>query len=351
MMLFRKLVIFIIIFILLINCSGQKISSDLTEIHGSTMGTTYMVKIVKNDELNSIRTNEQTITAEIEILLKIVNQRMSTWIKNSEISLFNQYGETGWFEVSADTAAVIAESLRVSEISKGAFDITVGSLINLWGFGPGVKERQIPDEKQIKNLMEKIGYQKLSVRQLPPSVKKEDPGISCDFSAIAKGFGVDKVAEYLDSKGFKNYLVEIGGEIKTKGKNHKGKIWRVGIAAPDGSPSYKKVLLLKNTSMATSGDYHNYFEKDGIRYSHTIDPTTGRPITHKLVSVTVIHTSCMKADALATAINVMGPEKGYKLAVKEKFPVYMITREKNIFIEKMTPQFMEILAKNQKTRR
>ena len=320
----------------------------MIEIHGRTMGTTYMVKAVKTTDSKAATTDERSkqIKAEIENLLKIVNRQMSTWLKDSEISRFNRYGETQWFEVSSDTVRVIAEALRVSEISDGAFDITVGPLINLWGFGPAKQEKQIPAEAQLKELMAKIGFRKLSVRQLPPAVKKEEPGIYCDLSAIAKGFAVDKVAEYLDARGFLNYLVEIGGEVRARGFNHNKQIWRIGIETPDSkSRSLQKIVLLKNVSMATSGDYHNYFEKDGTRYSHTIDPTTGRPITHKLASVSVIHESCMTADAMATAIDVLGPVKGYELALQENLAIFMIVREKEGFVEKMTPRFKKILRR------
>ncbi|MCP5103708.1 MAG: FAD:protein FMN transferase [bacterium] len=304
------------------------------------MGTTYMIKLVKGGD-----TDAQKLQADIDVLLKRVNQQMSTWLKDSEISRFNQYSETGWFDVSADTAVVFSEALNISELSGGAFDITVGPLINLWGFGPGNKKRQVPGEEQIKEIMAGIGYQKLSVRQSPPALKKEEPALYCSLAAIAKGFGVDKTAEYLDSKGFIHYLVEIGGEVRARGFRPGGKPWRIGIAVPDGSQSYQKIVLLKNISMATSGDYHNYFEKDGVRYSHTIDPVTGWPITHKLASVTVLHESCMRADALATAINVLGPEKGYELAIKKNLPVFLIVKGANGFLEKMTTRFEEMVKR------
>jgi thiamine biosynthesis lipoprotein len=313
------------------------------------MGTTYMVKIVKpGDEKFSSRDElNKKLTADIEKLLKKVNQQMSTWIEDSETSRFNRYNESQWFEVSSDTALVISEAIRVSKESGGAFDITVGPLINLWGFGPDGTVKQIPGEGQIKKVMGEIGYEKLSVRLSPPALKKEEPGIYCDLSAIAKGFGVDQLAEYLDSRGFSHYLVEIGGEVRAKGLNHKNQIWRVAIASPDplgGSP-YQKIIRLKDASMATSGDYFNYFEKDGVRYSHTIDPTTGKPITHKLASVTVIHRSCMTADAMATAINVLGPEKGYQLAIKENLAVFMIVRGTKGFLENMTSRFEEMMKR------
>jgi thiamine biosynthesis lipoprotein len=332
------------------NCTDREQKpANLMEIHGSTMGTTYMVKIVKpEDEKFSSRDElRKRVTVDIENLLRKVNQQMSTWIEDSEISRFNRYKGSQWFEVSADTALVIGEALRVSKESNGAFDITVGPLINLWGFGPDGTVKQIPGEEQIKKVMVEIGYEKLSVRFSSPAIKKEEPGIYCDLSAIAKGFGVDQMAEYLDSRGFSHYLVEIGGEVRAKGFNHKNQIWRVAISSPDplgGSP-YQKIIRLKNASMATSGDYFNYFERDGVRYSHTIDPTTGKPIIHKLASVTVIHESCMTADAMATAINVLGPEKGYQLAIKENLAVFMIVRGRDGFLENMTSPFEKMMKR------
>ncbi|NIM16194.1 MAG: FAD:protein FMN transferase ApbE, partial [Candidatus Aminicenantes bacterium] len=177
-----------------------------------------MVKTLKKPEDLEFTTSELTLKLSKDIgeILTTVNQQMSTWVKDSEISRFNRFQETGWFDVSSDTALVFTEALRVSELSNGAFDITVGPLVNLWGFGPAKTDRQIPGDDQIKKVMAKTGYQKLSVRpsSSPPAIKKEIPGIQCDLSAIAKGFGVDKAAEYLESKGYMNYLVEIGGEVR-----------------------------------------------------------------------------------------------------------------------------------------
>ncbi len=305
------------------------------------MGTTYMVKFAPGDKLAStdMNTLKRDTTADIEKVLKAVNMQMSTYINESEISRFNRHDQMDWFAVSPDTAQVVAESLKISEASGGAFDVTVGPLINLWGFGADGTPQKIPSENEIRDVMKRTGYKGISVRLSPPALKKENPEIYCDLSAIAKGFGVDKVVQYLDSKGFPAYLVEIGGEVRAKGKRDGTNPWRVGIASPDGGSALQRVLKLENHSMATSGDYFNYFEKDGVRYSHTIDPTTGRPITHKLASVTVIHPSCMTADAYATAIDVMGPDKGYELAVKARLPVFMIIRSGDKFVIKMTAEF------------
>ncbi len=316
-------------------------SGDLLVISGSTMGTTFTVKIVKNNflKLGDVTGKIKIIKDSIEELLGNVNRQMSTYIPDSEISLFNLSGKDSWFSVSHETAYVLSNALRISKVTNGTFDITVGPLINLWGFGPGNKPKRIPGEDEIENAKKKTGYFKLSVRIEPPEVKKSDPEIYCDLSAIAKGYGVDKVASFLDSEGFYNYMVEIGGEISVRGKNGKGEEWRLGVLSPDGSESINSIISIGDLAMATSGDYHNYFEEDGVRYSHTIDPETGRPIIHKLVSVSVVHKSCMEADALATAIDVMGPQKGYEFALSHSLPVYMIIREGKVYKEKMTPEF------------
>ncbi len=329
---------------LFFHCSGERGSLKLLQLHGRTMGTYYNVKVVIDDG-SSLNLEEvhRALTVDLENILDKVNQQMSTWLMDSEISRFNRYTETDWFEVSTDTAMVISEALRISHLSGGAFDITVAPLINLWGFGPSRTERTIPDIGRIKAVKSRCGFSKLSFRQLPPALKKNIPRLNCNLAAIAKGFGVDKVARHLEEKKYKHYMVEIGGEVRVRGRNDKNRTWKIGIARPDTSSALQKAVLLKDASMATSGDYRNYFEKEGVRYSHTIDPTTGMPITHTLASVTVIHASCMTADAFATAINVMGPGKGYDLAVKENLAVFMIIREKDRFVEKMSPRFRKLL--------
>lgn len=305
------------------------------------MGTTYTVKIVRNNFLllGNVSEKVKKLTDGINNVLKDVNNKMSTYIKDSEISKFNSWKGEEWYDVSPDTLYVLKHSLEISRISGGSFDITVGPLVELWGFGSEFKPQKIPSQEQIQIMKKKTGYKNLTIRENPPALKKNIPHISCDLSAIAKGFGVDKVAMFLDSEGFYNYLVEIGGEIRVRGKNDAGTSWKLGILSPDRSGNIKQVIELSDESMATSGDYFNYFEEDGKRYSHTIDPLTGYPVTHKLVSVTVIHNDCMNADALATAINVLGPEKGFDLAVKEGLAAYFIIKNEKGFFEKKTPSF------------
>lgn len=312
---------------------------SMITISGPTMGTTFQVKIVQSE----ITPDTGVLIREVSARLEEVNRQMSTYQDNSEITQFNRSRTTDWFGVSSDFAYVLHIAREISTWSDGAFDVTIGPLVNLWGFGPNAIPDRVPSPDSIDATQTLVGYEKIRVDLSAPAIKKESPEIYCDLSAIAKGFGVDRIASYLDSLGVNRYFIEIGGELRTKGHNHLRQLWRIGIASPAGQGELQKALALHNMSMATSGDYHNYFERDGVRYSHTIDPRTGRPITHALASVTVLHKSCAYADGLATAINVMGPEKGFAFAKKRNLAVFMIVRRGDGFVEKMTPGFEKMV--------
>lgn len=311
----------------------------MVTISGPTMGTTFQVKIVQSE----ITLSADVLDREINARLTEVNRQMSTYQDNSEITQFNRSRSTDWFGVSSDFAYVLHIAHEISTWSDGAFDVTIGPLVNLWGFGPNAIPERVPSPDSIDATKTLVGYEKIRADLSAPAIKKELPGIYCDLSAIAKGFGVDRIASYLDSLGVNRYFIEIGGELRTKGHNHLRQLWRIGIASPAGQGELQKALALHNMSMATSGDYHNYFERDGVRYSHTIDPRTGRPITHALASVTVLHKSCAYADGLATAINVMGPETGFAFAQKRNLAVFMIVRQGDEFVEKMTSNFKKMI--------
>jgi len=332
----KKISIFFII-IFLSSCTTVKKKNEDFSFAGTTMGTTYSIKIV-TDKVNI----SDNLDENIDSILVEVNQQMSTYIPNSELSIFNSSLDTNWFTTSKELVQLFNESIEISKLTDNAFDITVGNLVNLWGFGPSENENIIPSEEEITNLRKNIGVDKLQVDFENLGIKKLNPTLYCDLSAIAKGYGVDKLAEYFTTLNINNFMIEVGGEIRTAGKNVKGEDWRIGISSPNNS-NLQSIIGLSNSSMATSGDYLNYFEQDGIRYSHTIDSRTGKPITHKLASVTVVHSDCRYADAIATAINVMGPTDGYNFALKEKLPIFMIVREENNFVEKMTPQFSKFI--------
>jgi len=286
-------------------------------ITGKTMGTQYHITLASLPD----KLNVATIKSEIKDLLKKINQQMSTYIADSEISRFNQYSKTDWFPVSEDLTFVVSAAQHVSQQTQGAFDITVAPLVDLWGFGTKTIFK-IPNDTQINTILNNVGYQQLNVSINPPALQKKNKHLRIDLSAIAKGFAVDKVAELLEIKGIKNYLVEIGGEIHIHGMSKPNTPWQVGIESPNSNGSKtKQGLLLSNIALATSGNYRNYFIKDGTRYSHTINPLTGRPITHNLASITVLHQSSMMADAYATALTVMGDDKGKIFA--KKLPLYV----------------------------
>jgi FAD:protein FMN transferase len=316
-------------------------------VSGPAMGTSFSIQVVLGRKISSIRydTIQEKLSRDIGRIIDGIVERMSVRSPASEIYRFNHFQGNGWFPVSADTARVVSHALKISERSGGAFDITMGPLIAIWGFGPEKKIGIIPADGEIEKALQLVGYRNLRVRIFPPALKKENPGICCDLSAIAKGYAVDRVAEYLESAGYRRYLVEIGGEIRSRGKNHLRQAWTIGIETPDsdGMDILKAVRLRKN-AVATSGDTHIYFENEGQRYAHTIDPATGRPLSGNLASVTVIDSSCMQADALATAILVLGPEKGYKFAVKSKRPAFLIIRREEGLSEIMTPSFRRYLA-------
>ena len=328
---------FLLLSITLLSCSKNEV---LHSISGSTMGTTYSVKFTDEAAYSEAKLN--LIKSEIDSILFDINQQMSTYIPDSEISQFNNFNDTSWFKVSPDFAKVVQKSIEIGKATNGALDITVGPLVNLWGFGSVDRERKIPSEEEINLLVKEIGLTNIEVDQTNSALKKQRPNLIIDLSATAKGYGVDKVFGYLKLSGFTDFMVEIGGEVRAIGKNHKDESWKIGIANPESPTKPQHVLEIEEGAVATSGDYWNYFEVDGVRYSHTIDPRSGRPITHKLASVTVFAETCLKADGLATAINVMGPEEGYNFALENNIACYLIIRDETKFITKMTPAFEEI---------
>jgi FAD:protein FMN transferase len=304
---------------------------------GSTMGTTYTVKVVAP----AMSEAERAATdAAIRAALDGVDARMSTYKPDSELSRFNREADGRPFKLSPGTIRVFLLAREVSDATDGAFDVTVGPLVNAWGFGP-TKQASAPTDAELAVLRERVGYRKLVINADAQTVAKTRPDVYADLSAIAKGFGVDQAAQALDARGVKNYMVEVGGEVRVKGHNATGGPWQVGVERPDATPQRALLVVpMSNLSMATSGDYRNYFERDGRRYSHEIDPATGHPIRHNLASVTVLAPECALADAYATALLVLGPERGYSLAAEKGLAAYFIVRRQDgTFSERETPAF------------
>lgn len=306
---------------------------ELVSFSGPTMGTTYTVKFYTTEDYESSWRVKENID---ELLLK-VNKSMSTYDTQSELSLFNKSPSQQVTKISDELAFVIDKALLISTMTNGEYDVTIGPLVNLWGFGPGKLEDKVPSDASIMEAKRNVGYQFLSLQD-GELVKSRD--IYVDLSSIAKGYGVDVLAEFLDTKGITSYLVEVGGEIKAKGVKPDESPWRVAIESPAGGLNMaEKVLSLNNAAMATSGDYRNYFEKNGVRYSHTISPTTGKPITHRLASVSVIAETATMADGFSTAISVLGPELGYKFAQENGIAAYIIMKTDSGFESKYSDSF------------
>jgi thiamine biosynthesis lipoprotein len=300
------------------------------------MGTGYSIQVVNLPP----RIEPQQLQTEIDAELELVNDLMSTYREGSELSRFNRSRSTDWFAVSPELAAVVRMALEVSKTSGGAFDATIGPLVNLWGFGPGRGPDSVPSDSRIAAAHTQVGHEKLSVRADPPALRKSAPGLYLDLSAIAKGYGVDRIAELLDTAGVPNYLVEIGGEVRGRGKNGQGRPWRIAVERPDpGKREVHSVVELRGGAMATSGDYRNFFELGGKLYSHTINPRTGRPVSHRLASVTVLAPTAAHADALATAFLVLGPRKGLALAESLEAAALFILRTPNGYSERQTKVF------------
>jgi thiamine biosynthesis lipoprotein len=291
-------------------------------LESTPMGTTMMVKIVVPEEGAPDR-NE---TAElIRRVVDEVDERMSNYRPDSELSRLNRHG-VGPFEASSELLEVISEARRISQLSGGAFDITVGPLVDAWGFGPEARHEP-PDDATIGHLLEIHGWDGLVIDARARTVSKTNPEMRCDLSAIAKGYAVDRVHRALTDLGLVDFMVEIGGEVRTAGRNAEGSVWRIGVERPQsGQRGIWSAVELEDLAMATSGDYRNYYEVDGVRLSHMIDPRTGRPITHNLASASVIHPSCMTADALATALSVLGPEEGKALVEREGLAALFLIR-------------------------
>jgi len=312
-------------------------SAKVFAFEGGTMGTTYTVKVV----VPAMTAAERAAAHDaIRAALDAVDESMSTYKPDSELSRFNRHVGGVPFRLSAETIRVFLLAQEVSDATHGAFDVTVGPLVNAWGFGP-IRQASRPTDAELEAIRARVGYRKLVIDAAALTITKTRPDTYADLSAIAKGFGVDQVARALDARGLENYMAEVGGEVRVKGRNAAGIPWQVGIERPEATPRQAHLVVpMSNLSMATSGDYRNYFEQDGRRYSHEIDPTTGYPIRHSLASVTVLATECALADAYATALLVLGPEKGYALAAEKGLAAYFIVRRPDgSFGERQTPAF------------
>jgi thiamine biosynthesis lipoprotein len=309
---------------------------------GHTMGTTYNVRITGYVSRN-VRT---TLERRIESTLEEINRQMSSWDPNSEISAFNASDKSGPHPVSSELAEVVERALAFGEATAGAFDITLQPLLNLWGFGSESESREIPTQAAIDEVMKITGADMVWMEDAT-NLWKTVPEVELDLGAIAKGYGVDAVGRLLDGFGYKNWFVEIGGEVALRGRNPAGEPWRIGIQYPSSNPAVDRlqgILHLTNGAVATSGDYRNFMERDGVVYSHLLDPRYGHAVLSDTASVTVTAPNCMDADAAATALFVMDIEEAL-IWIEEQAEaeaLFLIRGEDGRIVERFSSGFTNV---------
>ena len=297
-------------------------------IRGLTMGTSYTVELAVPID-DAARTGLKEL---IEVELAAINRAMSTYDPRSELSEFNKREDLRWVPASRGLVEVLDNALRISTATQGAFDVTVGPLVDVWGFGPQYRTRRVPNDEVIEQVRDSVDYRHVQTDPSAGAIRKRHSRTQLDLSAIAKGYGVDRVAMILDRQGVHDYLVEIGGELRARGATAAARPWRVGIERPvEGRHVLGETVALENRAIATSGTTMDFFEQDGRHYSHCIDPKTGRPVEHPPMAVSVVADTAMEADGWATALLVLGPERGYSLARSRGLSALLVTASGSTF--------------------
>ncbi|WP_439231894.1 FAD:protein FMN transferase ApbE [Klebsiella quasipneumoniae] len=317
-------------------------ASTATVLDGKTMGTFWRVSVIGVDEAKA-----QALRAKVQAQLDADDRLLSTWKNDSALMRFNHAADTRPWPVSEAMADIVTLSLRIGAKTDGAMDITVGPLVNLWGFGPDKQPVATPDAQAIAAAKARTGLQHLQVinqsgRQF---LQKDIPDLFVDLSTVGEGYAADHLARLIEQEGISRYLVSVGGALVSRGMNGEGKPWRVAIQKPtDRENGVQAIVDINGHGISTSGSYRNYYELDGKRISHVIDPQTGQPITHKLVSVTVIAPTALEADGWDTGLMVLGPEKAQQVVREQGLAVYMIVKEGEGFKTWMSPQFRTFLV-------
>ncbi len=332
----------VLLFTFIALLGGCNRGPEIIKISGSKMGTSYHVTIVADQPAPA------DLAKQIEQTLDRVDQSMSTYKVDSEISQFNQLDVGQRLVISDDFDQVLRITRKVWQKSGGTLDPTVGPLVDIWGFGPTFTGDVVPSDSAIQRSLASIGFDAVNrtVNNQQILLSKSRP-LRLDLSAVAKGYAVDLVADLLEMNALPDYLVEVGGETRVSGLNPEGDPWRLAIESPSLTEAVAQVLNLEAGAVATSGDYRNYFERDGVRYSHTIDPRSGRPTTHSVASVTVVADTCAEADAWATALIVMNSDQAVDLANELKIPVYIVARQDKGYTVSYSETFTPLLGINE----
>jgi len=295
------------------------------------MGTSYSIKVSPAPDPD-VRASLQH---QVEGRLEEINRQMSTYLSDSDLSRFNLSQDTDWQILPEPVVELVERARHISQATAGRYDITVGPLVDLWGFGKSGSRETPPTPEQTAELLKRVGYRHLDTRRHPAALRKNVPWLEIDLSSIAKGWAVDQLAELVQAQGISNFLIEIGGELRAQGEKAPGSPWRIAVEQPSyANRSVQRVLTLLDTAMATSGDYRNFFTDGDRLYSHTIDPVTGQPVQHRLASVSVLANDCATADAWATALLALGEHRGPELAESRNIKALFIIRSENGLVEK-----------------
>ena len=316
-----------------------------TVLHGAGLGSTWTVKLGARPPGDLAE-----IQRGIEARVEDVAHRISRWDDTSEMSALNASARSDWQSVSRELFEPLAYALTLAADTGGAFDPTVAPLVDVWGFGKAGRRYDPPSPEAVSAARSRVGFEKVVLDASALRVRKP-AGMQVDLSSMQHGRGADEVAEYLNGLGITRYLVDVGSEIRARGESPEGGAWHVAIERPSAadatvpasSDGFGHVVMLRDAGIATSGNFRYFFDYNGRRYSHRIDPRTGEPVSHALVSVTVIEPICMHADALATALTVLGPEEGFDYASRRNIAALFISKSGDALVEKMTPQFASYL--------
>ena len=318
--------------------TGCLFQDKVESYSGPTMGSTYSVKYVASGEA----ADKAQLQRDTESILAEIDRQMSTYRADSDIETFNALPAGECMSMPSGVRELILAGQQLSDESDGALDLTIEPLLNLWGFGPQGQGERVPSAEEIASAQQDVGHRYL---RLDGDRLCKDRAVQVDFNSIAAGYAVDKVVAMLENSGVRSYLVEITGELKARGRKPDDAPWRIAIEAPrDNERVAQRIIELDGYGVSTSGDYRNYFEREGRRYSHTLDPRTGAPIDHHLAAVTVIDPSTLRADGLSTVLMVMGPERGQAYAAERNIAAFFVVREGQEYISTSTEAFNELFG-------
>ena len=327
-------VLLLALIVLLVACEESRAP---IRVSGPAQGTTYSVTVMEPPA----KMSQAQLEERLKKVVDRIDAQMSTWRDDSEVSRFNAAPAGKWVPVSEDLAQLTREALAIGRETNGAFDVTLGPILSVWGFGAGAERpSRLPTTDELAAAREQTGIGLIEVRDEPPALRKKSDAVTLDVAGLAQGYSVDRIAQELEQLGAHRFLVELGGELYARGNKQGRTPWRIGVEKPEaGTREIERVVGLADAGMTTSGDYRDFFEIDGRRFSHTIDPRTGRPVAHDLRSVTVVADDAMTADAMATALLVMGSQAGRAYADAHDIAALFVSGEAQAYTEEHSKAF------------